>query len=268
MKQLPAIIIGAQLAASVVLAMAAGAGYKNNFLLFSMVAISSHASLLGMWGGLSSWSGGWRLLIFGVGGVFLGTELRLASQLTQEESFFIAMAPIACQFVIQNLRLKKSRFSLLDGSVFALQSLRPQFSIFQMLTLTAIVASGIAVCQQASFPTGRAACISGIDDYMLDIITFMLCAIAVGWASSWLLFSMRWSWRHAFTILTAPVGIGLIPVLYRQGPEPWIFVVASLLQQAAIVSVLLPIRMQGYRFVARRLETEPDGSPLRQGYRR
>jgi hypothetical protein len=87
---------------------------------------------------------------------------------------------------------------------------------------------------------------------VLDIVTFSLCAIPVSIVCSWAAFSFRWSLSHWLAILLAPIAAGLFPMLYRGGPDAWVFAIVCLVQEAAAASALAPLRFHGYRFVANR----------------
>jgi hypothetical protein len=41
-------------------------------------------------------------------------------------------------------------------------------------------------------------------------------------------------------------------MLYRGGPDAWVFAIVCLVQEAAAASALAPLRFHGYRFVANR----------------
>lgn len=251
MKKLAIGIIASQLAAAVVLILdAANRNGRSMPLLFCLCLLSAHACLLGMWGALSKWDAVWRLSILTTGGAIVGTEFHLAAKLPIDATLLIALAPVGCLFALHRIVLIRSRFVLFDRDSLK-RSTRPQFTILQVLSFTTIVAVVAAFARFVSLPDRPLLQIRLADDYLLDVATFSLCAILVTAVCSWALFSVRWSGRYWLAILSTPVIAGLFPIFYRNGPDPWIFVLVSVVQAAILCSVLLPLRLLGYRFVRR-----------------
>jgi hypothetical protein len=246
------LIVGIQIAIGVVLAMEAGKrNGKNMALLFAVCLISSHGSLLGTWGALSSWRPPARLLVLAISTIFLTAELGLAAKLSPIASLLIAIAPIARQFAFLSVRSIGTSFLQLDSSVRRAQSARPQFTIMQILAFTTIIALLTSISRFISVPTKPLLPIRLGDDYLVDMATFSLCAMFVAMASSWSLFSLRWSSLQWLATLGAPVLAGVFPLIYRGGPEPWIFVFVAFIQEAIIGMALLPLRALGYRCIKR-----------------
>ncbi|HUY90078.1 MAG TPA: hypothetical protein VMV10_15180 [Pirellulales bacterium] len=251
MKKLAIGIIAIQLAAGAVLTLeAANRSGRSTPLLFCLCLLSTHACLLGMWGALSKWGAAWRLSMLATGGAIVGTEFHLAAKLPVDATLLIALTPVGCLFAFHGVRLIRSRFVLLDRPSLT-RSARPQFTILQVLALTTIVAVVAAFARFISLPHRPLLRIRLADDYLLDMATFSLCAILVAVVCSWALFSVHWSGLHWLAILITPVFAGLFPIFYRSGPEPWIFVVVSFVQEVTLGCALVPLRLLGFRLVRR-----------------
>lgn len=224
---------------------------KSLALLFCLCLLSSHASLLGLWGALSGWRFTWRLWILAIGGIVLATEFRLAAnELTIASSLFFALMPIACLFAFHSAALIRASFVLLDPATLK-RTAHVQFSILQMFALTTVVAIATLLGRSVTWPHRPLISTWTADHYLVDMATFSFCAIPVSIICAWALFSVRWGWLHWLAVLIVPALVGLFPIFYRSGPEPCIFVAVSFIEEVVVASAILPLRLFGYRFVRR-----------------
>lgn len=263
MKTLAIIIIAIQLAAGATLTLeVANRTGKSPILLFCLCLLTCHASLLGLWGAISKWRSVWRFSILAIGGIILTTEFHLAAKMSVIASLVVALTPVACLFAFHRAALIQASFVLLDPATLK-RTAHAQFTILQVFALTTLVAIVTALTGIVSSPHNSLLGIRLANDYLVDMVTFSLCVVPVSIACVWALFSVRWGSPHWLALLIVPVLGGLFPPFYRSGPEPWVFVAVSFIQEVLVASVILPLRLQGYRFVRReprQLESEMPGA--------
>jgi hypothetical protein len=226
---------------------------KSNELLFCLCLLFSQAGLLGVWGGSSPAQALWRIATLCLGATVLVAEVLFAAKVTLPTSILLTLLPIAC----------------LGGPLFANRRWQiqlcapggtkshgpPQFSIYQMLVFTTVVAVIITVIRLlvsiASILPSRATPFVRlpIDDYLVAMFSFSLCSILVVWGCLWgMLGTQKHSARRSALGLV-PLVVGMLPVLFRGGHEWWIFIFASFVMELMVGVTLLAARLAGYRLI-------------------
>ncbi len=226
---------------------------RSLVLLFCMCVLMSQASLLGVWVASTTARGRRQVGLFCTACVILVAETFFAAKVNLFAATLLALAPTACLAGLlyrarQHVRIQRCP----PNSELHVQPL--QVSISQILGFTAGVAVFLAVAKELAHVSRTVQSVEplvrvSIDSYLLDMLSFSLCAVPVASCCVWLTLSNRRSRARLVVLFLLPVATGMLPTVFRTGHEWWIFVFASVVMELIVGSTLLLARFDRYRLV-------------------